>query len=277
VVNQLQQTLNQSIEARKQALQALQWQAQIANERIDVTMPGIHLAVGSLHPITQVTQSLSSCLVALGFQPIPEGFSPEVETEYYNFDALNFPANHPARDMQDTFYTDVGPHVILRSQTSNAQIRYMEKHKPPVQVFSPGRVFRNESVNSRKHVQFHQLEGLWVDKGISLPHLKGVLTAFVTQFFGFKPTMRFRNSYFPFTEPSVEIDIWSESRQSWLEILGAGLVDPNVLANVGIDPEVYSGFAFGVGVERMAMLKYGVADIRWFYHNDVRFLRSFTA
>jgi phenylalanyl-tRNA synthetase alpha chain len=274
--NQLQQHLNMLIEQRKTHLQQQDIAAQIEQERLDVTLPGVVNLPGSKHPVTQVTEQLVAVLNGLGFFIVPEAFSPEVETEYYNFDALNFPANHPARDMQDTFYTDLAPHIILRSQTSNAQVRFMEKNRPPIQIISPGRVFRNESVNSRKHVQFHQLEGLWVDKGIGLPELKGVLTAFVSRFFGDAPRMRFRNSYFPFTEPSLEIDIWSEERHSWLEILGAGLVDPNVLQMAGIDPEVYSGFAFGVGIERMAMLKYGIADIRWFYENDVRFLRGFT-
>jgi phenylalanyl-tRNA synthetase alpha chain len=273
--NQLQQQLAEHIEQRRLALQADAIAQQIKSETLDVTLPGVSFPLGTVHPVTQVTEQLVGVLRCLGFQVVPDAFSPEVETEYYNFDALNFPPNHPARDMQDTFYTDLAPHVILRSQTSNAQVRFMEKHKPPIQIMSPGRVFRNESVNSRKHVQFHQLEGLWVDKGIGLPELKGVLTAFVSQFFGEAPKMRFRNSYFPFTEPSLEIDIWSDERQSWLEILGAGLVDPNVLSMVGIDPDVYSGFAFGVGIERMAMLKYGIADIRWFYDNDVRFLKGF--
>ena len=274
--NQLQQQLALQIEHRKTHLQQLELAEQITRETLDITLPGTINLPGTKHPVTQVTEQLVNVLHGLGFMTVPEVFSPEVETEYYNFDALNFPADHPARDMQDTFYTDLAPNVILRSQTSNAQVRFMEKHQPPIQIVSPGRVFRNESVNSRKHVQFHQLEGLWVDRGIGLPELKGVLTAFVNRFFGYEPRMRFRNSYFPFTEPSLEIDIWSDERNSWLEILGAGLVDPNVLQKVGIDPEVYGGFAFGVGIERMAMLKYGIADIRWFYENDVRFLRGFT-
>jgi phenylalanyl-tRNA synthetase alpha chain len=272
--NALQQALALAIDERREALAFLKYQAQIAAETIDVTMPGVPARVGASHPLTLVTEQLVTCLSGLGFSMLPEKFSPEVETEYYNFDALNFPAHHPARDMQDTFYTDVADHVILRSQTSNAQIRWMEKQQPPIRVISPGRVYRNENVSSKKHVLFHQLEGLWVEEGIALPHLKGVLTAFVTRFFGGARQMRFRNSYFPFTEPSLEIDIWSEER-GWLEILGAGMVDPNVLAAVNIDAERYTGFAFGVGVERMAMLKYGIADIRWFYENDVRFLSAF--
>jgi phenylalanyl-tRNA synthetase alpha chain len=276
LANQLQTQLQQQLEGKRQQLQQAALAAQLQAETLDVTMPGTPVPYGTLHPVTVVANQLVACLTGLGFAHVPQAFSPEVETEYYNFDALNFPAHHPARDMQDTFYTHVAPHVILRSQTSNAQVRFMEKHAPPFQVMSLGRVYRNESVNSRKHVQFHQLEGLWIDKGIGLPDLKGVLTAFVTRFFGHTPPMRFRNSYFPFTEPSLEIDIWSEERQSWLEILGAGLVDPNVLTQVNIDPDEYGGFAFGVGVERMAMLKYGIADIRWFYENDIHFLKGFT-
>jgi phenylalanyl-tRNA synthetase alpha chain len=198
---------------------------------------------------------------------------------------LNFPAHHPARDMQDTYYTDAGAHVLLRSQTSNAQVRYMEKHALPVRVVSPGRVYRNEEVNSRKFVLFHQLEGLMVDEGIRFSDLKGVLNEFIRQFFNGERPTRFRASFFPFTEPSAEVDVQcilcqgkgciTCGHSGWLEILGAGMVDPNVLENVGVDSEKYRGFAFGMGIERLAMLKYGIHDIRLFFNNDLRFLSQF--
>ncbi|MBP7254279.1 MAG: phenylalanine--tRNA ligase subunit alpha [Negativicutes bacterium] len=207
------------------------------------------------------------------------------EGEYYNFDMLNFAQDHPARDMQDTYYTKIAPNVILRSQTTNAQARTLEVVKPPIRVIDPGRVYRNETVNARKNNFFHQIEGLYVDKGVTMGDLKGVLNEFIRLYFGSSRITRFRSSFFPFTEPSVEIDVQcimcggkgcrTCSQTGWLEILGAGMVDVNVLKSANIDPEVYTGFAFGMGVERLAMLKYAIDDIRLFFNNDVRFLNQF--
>ncbi len=285
IANRIQEGLNQAIDLKKQSLQASKWQAQITTEALDVTMPGRVRTPGVLHPLTLVTEEICDIFRLMGFHVIDDALCPEVETDYYNFEALNFPADHPARDMQDTFYTHVGPEVLLRSQTSNAQIRHMEAHQPPVQVVVSGRVYRNEEVSSRKNVLFHQLEGLWVDENVSMADLKGVLHRFVALFFGEERPTRFRSSYFPFTEPSAEMDVQcilctgagcrTCGHHGWLEILGAGMVDPNVLQGVKIDPEKYVGFAFGVGIERMAMLKYGIDNIRAFYTNDQRFLTQF--
>ena len=221
----------------------------------------------------------------MGFSLVENSNSPEVETEYYNFDALNFPPEHPAKDMQDTFYTEIAPNVLLRSQTSNSQIRTMEQKAPPLRVISPGRVYRAEAVSSRKNNLFHQVEGLMVEKDVTFGDLKGILNEFTGKFFGQSRPTRFRTSFFPFTEPSVEIDVQCImcsgkgcricSFTGWLEILGAGMVDPNVLNHVHVDPEVYSGFAFGMGVERLAMLKFAINDIRLFFNNDTRFLEQF--
>ena len=237
--------------------------------QLDVTMPGTFRAPGNLHPLTQVIQEVSGIFEKLGFTPVD---GPEVETERYNFEALNIPLNHPARDSFDTFYLDDGK--LLRSQTSTVQIRVMEKTRPPVKIIAPGKVFRPDATDATHSFMFHQIEGLLVDEGIRFSDLKGVLYAFARDFFGPKTKLRFRPHFFPFTEPSAEIDIYSETR-GWLEILGAGMVHPNVLKAVKIDPERYTGFAFGMGVERLAMLKYGVEDIRLFFENDVRFLRQF--
>jgi phenylalanyl-tRNA synthetase alpha chain len=248
-------------------------------------MPGVCHPQGTTHPLTLITQEICRIFEGLGFQVLDDNLCPEVETEYYNFEALNYPPDHPARDMQDTFYTDVAPTVLLRSQTSNAQIRYMENRKPPFRVVAPGRVYRNEEVSSRKNVLFHQLEGLLVDEHVRFSDLKGVLHEFTRQLFGGERPTRFRTSFFPFTEPSAEVDVQcilcngagcrTCGQHGWLEILGAGMVDPNVLQGVGIDPEVHSGFAFGMGIERLAMLKYAIDDIRLFYNNDLRFLQQF--
>jgi len=238
--------------------------------KIDPTMPGTFRAPGNLHPLTQVMSDVVDIFERLGFCLVD---GPEVETERYNFEALNIPLNHPARDSFDTFYLDNGK--LLRSQTSTVQIRVMEKMKPPFKIIAPGKVFRPDATDATHSFMFHQIEGLMVDEGVSFADLKGVLFAFAKEFFGPKTKVRFCPHFFPFTEPSADIDIWSEQRQSWLEILGAGLVHPNVLEAVKIDPERYTGFAFGMGVERLAMLRYGVEDIRQFFENDVRFLRQF--
>lgn len=259
--------------------------AKLQAESIDITLPGSFEMQGKVHPLTSTVNEIVEIFNGLGFSLVEKQNSPEVETENYNFDMLNFPPDHPAKDMQDTFYTKVAPNVVLRSQTSNSQIREMENKRPPLRVISPGRVFRAETVSSRKNNLFHQIEGFVVDKDITFGDLKGVLNEFIRIYFGQTRPTRFRTSYFPFTEPSAEIDVQciicqgkgcrTCSQSGWLEILGAGMIDPNVLNNVGIDPEVYSGFAFGMGVERLAMLKYAINDIRTFFNNDVRFLNQF--
>lgn len=256
--------------------------SRLENERIDVTLPGTGFKQGRKHPLTLITEEVSTIFYGMGFTVV-EG--PEVETDYYNFDALNTPPNHPARDEQDTFYTNVGSAVLLRSQTSTVQIRVMEKTKPPLRIFSPGRVYRNEEVNARKYPLFHQAEGLVIDRHVTFGMLKGTLTEFLRLLFGKSVKTRLRPDFFPFTEPSAELDSQCPfclgdgcrtcGHRGWLELLGCGMVDPNVLKAVNIDPEEWSGFAFGVGIERLAMLKYGVTDIRNFFSNDVRFLEQF--
>jgi len=246
---------------------------------IDVTLPGRPAVRGSLHPITQVLNEISGIFMRLGFD-IAEG--PEVETDYYNFEALNIPKYHPARDMQDTFY--VSDNIVLRTHTSPSQPRAMEKTDPPVRIISAGKVFRCDSDLTHTPM-FHQIEGLMVDKNISFGDLKGILTTFVHQFFDKETSLRFRPSFFPFTEPSAEVDIRCVmckgkgcrvcSKTGWLEVLGSGMVHPAVFENVGYDTSIYTGFAFGVGIERMAMLKYGIDDIRKYYENDIRFLGQF--
>ncbi|MBN2033960.1 MAG: phenylalanine--tRNA ligase subunit alpha [Deltaproteobacteria bacterium] len=246
---------------------------------LDVTLPGRRFARGSVHPITKVTQEICRIFVKMGFR-IVEG--PEVEWDYYNFEALNIPKDHPARDMQDTFY--VSDNVVLRTHTSPMEVRVMESQTPPVRIIAPGKVYRRDSDVTHTPM-FHQVEGLLVDKGISFSDLKGTLTSFVHQMFGYETALRFRPSFFPFTEPSAEVDIRCVickgkgcrtcSNTGWLEILGSGMNDPAIYKFVGYDPEVYSGFAFGMGIERVAMLKYGIDDIQLFYKNDMRFLRQF--
>jgi len=248
-------------------------------EELDVTLPGRRPPLGHLHPLTRITQEVCDIFLHLGFEAV-EG--PEVELDYYNFEALNIPADHPARDMQDTFYFN--EKVLLRTQTSPMQIRVMEQRRPPVRIIGPGRVYRRDSDITHSPM-FHQVEGLLVDRRVSFADLKGVLLAFAHQMFGPEVSLRFRPSYFPFTEPSAEVDISCVICRGlgcrvckitgWLEILGAGMVHPAVFEAVGYDPEEYTGFAFGLGVERIAMLKYGIDDIRLFYDNDLRFLRQF--
>ncbi len=285
LANEIQEALAAQVEEKLAVLRQREIAEKLKSETIDVTMPGVYQPLGQVHPVTHVIQEISEIFLGMGFEVLDDAVCPEVETEYYNFEALNFPPHHPARDMQDTFFTDAGPQVLLRSQTSNAQIRYMEKHKPPLRVVAPGRVYRNEEVNSRKFVLFHQLEGLLVDEDVTFSDLKGVLHEFIRHFFGGERKTRFRASFFPFTEPSAEVDVECIfcsgngcqvcGQLGWLEILGAGMVDPNVLENVGIDSERYTGFAFGMGIERLAMLKYQIQDIRLFYNNDLRFLKQF--
>jgi phenylalanyl-tRNA synthetase alpha chain len=251
----------------------------LAQEWVDVTLPGREVIRGTIHPVTQVLREVCSILSGLGFS-IVEG--PEVELDWYNFEALNLPKDHPTRDMQDTFYIE--DNIVLRTHTSPVQIRVMEKQKPPVRIVSPGRVYRPDSDVSHTPM-FHQIEGLLVDRRITFGDLKGVLTTFIHGLFGENTAVRFRTSFFPFTEPSAEVDIRCIichgkgcrvcSQSGWLEILGSGMVDPEVFRNVGYDPEEVSGFAFGAGIERMAMLKYGISDIRLFFENNKRFLLQF--
>ena len=241
-----------------------------SDNNIDYSLPAEDDTVGSLHPLRIVRNNNIKIFRDIGFS-IEDG--PEIEEDWYNFTALNFPENHPAREMQDTFFISKDPDVVLRTHTSNVQIRLMEKQKPPMRVIIPGRVYRNETVSAKSHCFFHQVEGLYIDKNVSFKDLKDTLYYFAKEMFGSDTKVRFRPSYFPFTEPSAEMDIsW---KNGWLEILGSGLVDPNVLKNCGIDPKEYSGFAFGMGIERIAMLKYGIDDLRLFSENDKRFLKQF--
>jgi phenylalanyl-tRNA synthetase alpha chain len=250
-----------------------------SDDGIDVSLPGRSFRQGSLHPVTQISKEICDIFIRLGFD-IAEG--PEIESDYYNFEALNFPKNHPARDMQDTFF--VSDDIVLRTHTSPVQIRIMEKTTPPVRTIAPGKVYRCDSDLTHTPM-FHQVEGLLVDTDISLGDLKGILTTFVHQMFDTETNLRFRPSFFPFTEPSAEVDILCVmcrgkgcrvcSQTGWLEILGSGMVHPALYENVGYDPGKYTGFAFGMGVERIAMLKYGIDDIRKFFENDLRFLRQF--
>ena len=242
----------------------------VNNKGFDYSLPAEDDTVGSLHPLRIVRNNIIKIFRDIGFS-IEDG--PEIEEDWYNFTALNFPENHPAREMQDTFFISKDPDVVLRTHTSNVQIRLMEKQKPPMRVIIPGRVYRNETVSAKSHCFFHQIEGLYIDKNVSFKDLKDTLYYFAKEMFGSDTKVRFRPSYFPFTEPSAEMDIsW---KNGWLEILGSGLVDPNVLKNCGINPKEYSGFAFGMGIERIAMLKYGIDDLRLFSENDKRFLKQF--
>ena len=283
--NEVAQKLENEVKAKYDEFYKKELDEKLKCEKIDVTLPGKNIPMGRIHPITETINEITEIFHTLGFSVAPDKNSPEVETEYYHFDHLNFPKDHPARDMQDTFYTTLAPNVILRGQTSGAQVRVMEDMKPPIRIIAPGRVYRNENVNSRKNNFFHQIEGLYIDKNVSFGDLKGILNEFLRLYFGASRPTRFRSSFFPFTEPSVEIDVQcimcqgkgckTCSGTGWLEILGAGMVDVNVLKGVGIDPVVYSGFAFGMGVERLAMLKYAIDDIRLFFNNDERFLKQF--
>jgi phenylalanyl-tRNA synthetase alpha chain len=250
----------------------------------DLTKPIATNNIGSRHPLSIIEQEIVEIFSSIGFS-ISEG--PEIEDDWHNFTALNVPKNHPARDMQDTFFIQTNPDLLLRTHTSSVQARYMQKNKPPIRTISPGRVYRNEAVSSRAHCLFHQIEGLYIDKDVSFADLKQTLLYFAKKLFGKKSKIRLRPSYFPFTEPSAEVDIyWGLETESdyritkgtgWLEILGCGMVDPAVLENCGIDSKTYTGFAFGMGIERIAMLKYRVDDLRLFYENDIRFLNQFSA
>ncbi len=279
IVNRIKSEFEELVESRRAVLQEVGMAVRLSTESIDVTLPGRRSTRGSKHPITLVMEEISAIFASLGFG-IAEG--PEIEKDFYNFEALNMPKDHPARDMQDTFY--INDDVVLRTHTSPVQIRTMLNHEPPVRVIAPGTVYRCDSDITHSPM-FHQVEGFLVDKHVTFGDLKGILTEFITRYFGADIGVRFRPSFFPFTEPSAEVDMQCVmckgagcrvcKNSGWLEILGSGMIDPEVFKSVGYDPEKYSGFAFGMGVERIAMLKYGVNDLRLFFENDLRFLKQF--
>jgi phenylalanyl-tRNA synthetase alpha chain len=267
-INEAKGRLEAALERRRQELSDVRLARQLATDALDVSLPGRGLGVGGLHPITRTVQRIEALFHSLGFA-VADG--PEIEDDFHNFTALNTPENHPARSMQDTFYVEGG--MVLRTHTSPIQVRYMETHAPPIKIIAPGRVYRVDS-DATHSPMFHQVEGLWIDEQVSFADLKGVFTDFLRRFFERDDLkVRFRPSFFPFTEPSAEIDM--SFGDGWLEISGAGQVHPNVLRAVGIDPERHQGFAFGMGPDRLAMLRYGVDDLRLFYENDLRFLRQF--
>lgn len=279
VINQAKEQVQQLLEVRKQTLQSAQLNARLESEKVDVTLPGRGQHTGGLHPVTQTLQRIEALFTQLGFS-VAEG--PEIEDDFHNFESLNIPETHPARAMHDTFYFDA--HTLLRTHTSPVQIRTMEQQQPPLRVIAPGRVYRCDSDLTHTPM-FHQVEGLMVDEAVSFADLKGILDDFLRNFFERDLEVRFRPSYFPFTEPSAEADIQCVmcggagcrvcSHTGWLEVLGCGMVHPEVFRHVGIDSEKYTGFAFGMGVERLAMLRYGVNDLRLFFENDLRFLQQF--
>ena len=280
LANEIRQRLEKEIDERKSAIMAAVEERKLAEEVIDVTMPGKKNDEGKLHPLTQVKNELAEIFMGMGFS-IADG--PEVEYDYYNFEALNIPKNHPARDEQDTFY--IADNIVLRTQTSGMQVRVMEKTKPPIRIIAPGKVYRSDTQDATHSPVFHQIEGLVVDKNITMADLKGTLEMFVKKLYGDQTRVRFRPHHFPFTEPSAEMDYSCFNcggkgcsvckGEGWIEILGCGMVHPKVLANCGIDPEEYTGFAFGIGLERIAMGKYSINDLRLFFENDMRFLEQF--
>ncbi len=278
-INSIKERFEEEVASRLTGMKESDKLRRLASERIDVTLPGRQSAVGTRHPVTLVMEEVSEIFAGLGFQ-VAEG--PEIELDFYNFEALNFPKDHPARDMQDTFFLE--GERLLRTHTSPVQVRTMLRHAPPVRIIAPGTVYRCDS-DATHSPMFHQIEGLMVDKGITFGDLKGILTIFLNQYFGKGIGMRLRPSYFPFTEPSAEVDIACVickgkgcrvcKNSGWLEILGAGMVDPEVFRHVGYDPDAVTGFAFGMGIERLAMLKYGINDMRFLFENDIRFLSQF--
>ncbi len=280
LANEVRALIEDKISGKKNELEEKKLTEGFEKEKLDVTMPGKKLSLGSRHPISQVDERLKSIFMGMGFSVV-EG--PEVELDYYNFEALNIPKNHPARDTQDTFY--INDDVVLRSQTSPVQVRVMEKTKPPIRIISPGKVYRSDAVDATHSPVFHQMEGLVIDKGITMGDLKGTLELFIKELYGSEAKIRFRPHHFPFTEPSAEVDVSCFvcggegcrvcKGEGFIEILGAGMVHPKVLRQCGIDPEVYSGFAFGLGIERIVMRSFGIDDMRHLYENDLRFLKQF--
>lgn len=280
LANQVRAQIEERLEETKTNLEAHLLDQRLATETLDVTMPGKRRVLGKKHPITIVLDELKEIFIGMGFD-VAQG--PEVELDYYNFEALNIPKDHPARDTQDTFY--INDNVVLRTQTSPIQIRVMEKQKPPIRIIAPGRVYRSDALDATHSPLFHQVEGLVVDKNITMADLKGTLEVFVKRLYGEESVVRFRPHHFPFTEPSAELDVQCFNchgegcrlckGEGWIEILGCGMVHPKVLENCGIDPEEYSGFAFGMGLERLVMRRYNIDDLRLFYENDARFLNQF--
>ena len=278
-INQLKELINTTLSAQLAALKP----SEEKDDASDISRPGFPLEMGNRHPLSLVRNRIIDIFKQIGFD-LSEG--PEIEDDWHNFSALNLPEHHPARDMQDTFFIQTNPDILLRTHTSSVQVRHMENNQPPIRTISPGRVFRNEAISARAHCLFHQIEGLYIDKEVSFTDLKQTLLYFTKSLFG-NSKIRLRPSYFPFTEPSAELDIyWGLETEvdyritkgtGWLEIMGCGMVDPNVLKNCGIIPEIYSGFAFGLGIERIAMLLYEISDIRLFFENDLRFLKQFRA
>ncbi|ELR98541.1 phenylalanine--tRNA ligase subunit alpha [Gloeocapsa sp. PCC 73106] len=268
VANEVKEEVQTQLESQRQHLQRVQIAAQLAAETLDVTMPGVSRHLGRVHPLNAMTDRIIDIFVGLGYT-VASG--PHIETDYYNFEALNTPPDHPARDMQDTFY--LPGEKLLRTHTSSVQIRYMETHTPPIRIVAPGRVYRRDTVDATHSAVFHQLEILAVDRGLTFTQLKGTIQEFIRQIFGADLPLQFRASYFPFTEPSAEVDVQWQGK--WLEVMGCGMVDPNVLEAVGYDPEIYTGFAAGLGIERFAMVLHQIDDIRRLYNSDLRFLRQF--
>jgi phenylalanyl-tRNA synthetase alpha chain len=278
ILNDLKKSANEIYKILKEKEDSLKEEKRL----IDYTLPGEPLNAGNLHPLTKVRNEIVDIFIRLGYN-ISEG--PEIEDDWHNFSALNFPEDHPARDMQDTFFIHRNPDYLLRTHTSSVQVRVMEETSPPIRTISPGRVFRNEAISARAHCIFHQVEGLYIDKDVSFADLKQTLIHFAKEMFGKDTEIRLRPSYFPFTEPSAEMDVTCLickgkgchvcKQTGFVEIMGCGMVDPNVLKNCGIDPSTYSGFAFGMGIERIAMLKYKINDLRLFFENDIRFLGQF--
>ena len=280
LANEVRSWIETDIETRLTEIKASQMAARLESEKLDVTLPGKRPQFGAKHPLSIVLDEIKEIFIGMGFE-IADG--PEVETDYYNFEALNIPKDHPARDTQDTFY--INENILLRTQTSPVQVRVMEQKKPPIRIISPGRVYRSDALDATHSPLFHQIEGLVVDKGITFADLKGTLETFIKRLYGEDSVVRFRPHHFPFTEPSAEVDVQCFNckgegcrlckGEGWIEILGCGMVHPKVLSNCGIDPEVYSGFALGMGLERVVMRRYNIDDIRLFYEKDVRFLKQF--
>lgn len=280
LANEVRSKLETELEEKRAQISKAMEEAKLKNEVVDVTMPGKKAELGKLHPLTKVMNEIKDIFIGMGFS-IADG--PEVEYDYYNFEALNIPKNHPARDTQDTFYIE--DNIVLRTQTSPMQVRVMENTRPPIRIIAPGRVYRSDSVDATHSPVFHQIEGLVVDKNVTMADLKGTLEMFTKSLYGEQTKVRFRPHHFPFTEPSAEMDVSCFvcggkgcsvcKGEGWIEILGCGMVHPKVLSNCNIDPEIYSGFAFGIGLERIAMRKYDIDDLRLFFENDQRFLNQF--
>jgi phenylalanyl-tRNA synthetase alpha chain len=280
MANEIRTAINSELSKRAAQLKEAETAKQLESEKIDVTFPGKRRSIGHQHPLSKELDEIKEIFVGLGFDIVS---GPEVEYDYYNFEALNIPKDHPARDTQDTFY--INDNILLRTQTSPVQVRVMEKQKPPIRIISPGRVYRSDEVDATHSPLFHQIEGLVVDKGITFSNLKGTLEIIIKSMYGEDSVVRFRPHHFPFTEPSAEVDIQCFNchgkgcrickGEGWIELLGCGMVHPKVLSNCNIDPEIYSGFAFGMGLERLVMRKYSIDDMRLFYENDTRFLNQF--